>query len=76
MLIYDLPIDKLDQGDFIEGHELPGKWKVAKEMMGGGYRRWKLRGCWLSLNEPLLRAAYELPTSLRQTSLRFEVEAG
>ena len=24
----------LDEGGFTEGHELPGKWKVAKEMMG------------------------------------------
>ena len=24
----------LDQGDFTEGHELPGKWKVGKEMVG------------------------------------------
>jgi hypothetical protein len=24
----------LDNGDFTEGHELPGKWKVAKEMVG------------------------------------------
>jgi hypothetical protein len=24
----------LDQGEFTEGHELPGKWKVAKEMIG------------------------------------------
>jgi hypothetical protein len=24
----------LDQGEFTEGHELPGKWKVAKEMVG------------------------------------------
>ena len=24
----------LDQGEFAEGHELPGKWKVAKEMIG------------------------------------------
>ena len=24
----------LDQGDFTEGHELPGTWKVAKEMLG------------------------------------------
>jgi hypothetical protein len=27
-------LDELDQGDFTEGHELPGKWKVAKEMIG------------------------------------------
>src|SRR6516164_5207352 len=27
-------LDELDKGDFTEGHELPGKWKVAKEMMG------------------------------------------
>jgi len=25
---------ELDQGDFTEGHELPGKWKVAQEMIG------------------------------------------
>jgi hypothetical protein len=24
----------LDNGNFIEGHELPGKWKVAKAMIG------------------------------------------
>jgi hypothetical protein len=24
----------LDEGDFTEGHELPDKWKVAKEMIG------------------------------------------
>ena len=27
-------LDGLDQGDFTEGHELPGKWKVAEEMVG------------------------------------------
>ena len=27
-------IDQLDQGEFTEGHELSGKWKVAKEMVG------------------------------------------
>jgi len=27
-------LDELDQGEFTEGHELPGKWKVAKEMVG------------------------------------------
>jgi hypothetical protein len=27
-------IDGLDEGEFTEGHELPGKWKVAREMMG------------------------------------------
>jgi hypothetical protein len=26
--------DELDEGDFTEGHELPGKWKVATEMVG------------------------------------------
>ena len=26
----------LDEGEFTEGHELPGKWKVAKEMIGRG----------------------------------------
>jgi len=26
-------IAELDQGEFTEGHELPGKWKVAKEMV-------------------------------------------
>ena len=25
---------ELDEGEFIEGHELPGKWKVAKQMIG------------------------------------------
>ena len=25
---------KLDEGEFTEGHELPSKWKVAKEMVG------------------------------------------
>ena len=24
----------LDEGEFTEGHELPDKWKVAKEMVG------------------------------------------
>jgi len=24
----------LDQGEFTEGHELPGKWQVAGEMIG------------------------------------------
>ena len=24
---------ELDEGEFTEGHELPGKWKVAKEMI-------------------------------------------
>jgi hypothetical protein len=24
----------LDEGEFTEGHELPGKWKVVKEMIG------------------------------------------
>jgi hypothetical protein len=24
----------LNEGTFTEGHELPSKWKVAKEMMG------------------------------------------
>jgi len=24
----------LDEGEFTEGHELPGKWKLAKEMVG------------------------------------------
>jgi hypothetical protein len=27
-------LDGLDDGDFTEGHELPGKWKVAKQMIG------------------------------------------
>ena len=27
-------IDGLDEGEFTEGHELDGKWKVAKEMIG------------------------------------------
>jgi len=27
-------IAKLDEGEFTEGHELPGKWKVAKQMVG------------------------------------------
>jgi hypothetical protein len=27
-------LDGLDEGDFTQGHELPGKWKVAREMMG------------------------------------------
>ena len=25
---------ELDQGEFTEGHELPGNWKVAKKMIG------------------------------------------
>jgi hypothetical protein len=24
----------LDEGQFTEGHELPGKWKIAKQMVG------------------------------------------
>jgi len=24
----------LDEGEFTEDHELPGKWKVAKQMVG------------------------------------------
>jgi len=24
----------LDEGEFTEGHELPGKWKVAERMIG------------------------------------------
>ena len=27
-------LDNLDEGEFTEGHELPGKWKVAKQMVG------------------------------------------
>jgi hypothetical protein len=27
-------IDGLDEGEFTEGHELPGKWKVPKQMIG------------------------------------------
>jgi len=27
-------IDGLDQGELTEGHELPSKWKVAKQMVG------------------------------------------
>src|SRR6516164_1485780 len=27
-------VDGLDEGEFTEGHELPGKWKVPKEMVG------------------------------------------
>ena len=27
-------IDGLDEGEFTEGHELPSKWKVAKQMIG------------------------------------------
>jgi hypothetical protein len=27
-------LDGLDQGEFTEAHELPGKWKIAKEMIG------------------------------------------
>jgi hypothetical protein len=27
-------LDGLDEGEFTEGHELPGKWKVAKQMIG------------------------------------------
>jgi len=27
-------IDGLDQGEFTEGHELPDKWKVAKQKIG------------------------------------------
>ena len=44
-------LDGLDQGQFTEGHKLPSKWKVAKQMMGDGYRRRKRRGCWRSSSE-------------------------
>ena len=27
-------LDDLDEGEFTEGHELPGKWKIAKQMVG------------------------------------------
>ena len=27
-------LDGLDEGEFTEGHELDGKWKVAKEVVG------------------------------------------
>jgi hypothetical protein len=27
-------INKLDEGEFTEGHELPGKWKVPQAMIG------------------------------------------
>ena len=27
-------VDGLDEGEFTEGHEPPGKWKVAKAMIG------------------------------------------
>ena len=27
-------IAELDEGEFTEGHELDGKWKVPKEMIG------------------------------------------
>jgi hypothetical protein len=29
-------IDGLDEGEFTESHELDGKWKVPKEMVGRG----------------------------------------
>jgi hypothetical protein len=28
----------MDEGEFTEGHELDRKWKVAKQMIGDGYR--------------------------------------
>jgi hypothetical protein len=27
-------LDGLDEGEFTEGHELPGKWKIAERMIG------------------------------------------
>jgi hypothetical protein len=27
-------LDRLDEGEFTEGHELDRKWRVAKEMIG------------------------------------------
>jgi hypothetical protein len=30
----DSDFANLNEGEFTEGHELPGKWKVAKEMIG------------------------------------------
>ena len=27
-------VAELDEGEFTGGHELPGKWKVAKAMIG------------------------------------------
>jgi len=29
-----MPFANLDEGDFTEGHELPGKWKVPQAMIG------------------------------------------
>jgi hypothetical protein len=34
MLAVRASLASLDEGDFTEGHELPGKWKVAKQMVG------------------------------------------
>ena len=42
-------LNGLDEGEFTEGHELDGKWKVAKEMIG---RR-------LSLEEARVLAKFE-----------------
>src|SRR5262249_25138687 len=37
------------EGEFTEGHELPGKWGRERKRWGGdGYRRRKRRGCWRS----------------------------
>jgi hypothetical protein len=44
----------LDEGEFTEGHELDRKWRVPQEMVGGGCRRGKRRGCWASLAGPHL----------------------
>jgi len=34
MPAYVRRFDGLDEGEFTEGHELPGKWKIAKQMIG------------------------------------------
>jgi hypothetical protein len=41
----------LDQGEFPEGHELDGKWKVAKEMIGRRLSQAEESDCWRSSSE-------------------------
>src|SRR5215471_8188621 len=68
-------IDGLDQGEFTEGHELPGKWKVSKEMWATGYRKSKPRGCWGSSTKGNRQAGaicHRLLATCRSTSSSLE----
>ena len=59
-------LGNLDEGEFTEGHELPGKWKVASRWLGDGYRRPRQSGCWRSSSEGRARAT---KSSLEQRSI-------